>query len=58
MGDLEDSSGREGTGGRGGREMVELTDSKAISRCRDAKELYNLLFLSLGDVGLVLNVSS
>lgn len=42
MGDLEDSGGRKGTGGRRERELVEVTD----------------FFLGLGDVGLVLNVSS
>lgn len=58
MGDPEDSGGRKGTGGRRERELVEVTDSEVFSHCRDAKELHNLLFLGLGDVGLVLNVSS
>lgn len=38
--------------------MVELTDSEAISHCRNVKVVYHLLFLGLGDVGLALKVSS
>lgn len=59
MGDPEDFGGREGTGGGGrGRETVGLIGSEAISYCPDAKESYNSLFFSRGDVGLDLNVSS
>ncbi len=57
MRDPEDSGGGEGTGG--GRETVELIDSETISYDRtNTNELYDLLFLGLGDVGLILNVSS
>lgn len=59
MGDPKDSSGKEGAGGGGGgRGTAVLRDSNAISYDPNANELYHLLFLGLGDVGLVLNVSS
>lgn len=62
MGDPGGSGGREGAeggaGGGDGRETVELIDSETISRCPNVKESYHLLFLGLGDAGLVLKVSS
>lgn len=60
MGDTEGSGGRDGIGGGGGgRDVVELIDPVAIGHYhRNMKEVYNLLFLGLGDVGLALNVSS
>lgn len=62
MGDPEGSGGREGAGagggGGGGRETVELIDSETISCCPNVKKSYHILFLCLGDVGLVLKVSS
>lgn len=57
VGDPEDSGDRDGTGGRDGRVVDELTDSKAFSH-DPTQRLYNLLFLGRGDVGLGLKVSS
>ena len=58
MGDPEGSSGADETGARRGGDVVELTDSNAISRDQNRWSFLNLLFLGLGDVGLVLKVSS
>ena len=60
VGEPEDCWGREGIAAAGGgdRERVGLIDSEAISYSPNVKESYNILFLGLGDVGLVLNVSS
>ena len=58
MGDPEGSNGADETGGIRGGEVGELTDSNVISIDQNRESFANLLLFGLGDVGLVLKVSS